>query len=257
MPLLEVSDLHIAYGALEVVKGVSFAVEPGEIVLVLGSNGAGKTTTMRSLAGLLAPARGRIAFAGVDTSRSPPHAIANLGLALVPEGRQLFPEHTVQENLELGAYRHLRRGRRTEFARSLEEVYELFPRMRERLGQPAGLLSGGEQQMVAISRALVSRPQMLLIDEPSLGLAPIPLRSIFDALLALKAGGLTVLIVEQMAWLGLEVCDRAYVLDNGTITLSGSAAEVAADPRVVEAYLGRPADRRRGAPSDAPKQFGY
>ena len=238
MPLLEVSDLHIAYGALEVVKGVSFAVEPGEIVLVLGSNGAGKTTTMRSLAGLLAPARGRIAFAGVDISRSPPHAIAALGLALVPEGRQLFPEHTVRENLELGAYRHLRHGRRAEFARSLEEVCKLFPRVGERLGQPAGLLSGGEQQMVAISRALVSRPQMLLIDEPSLGLAPIPLRSIFDALLALKARGLTVLIVEQMAWLGLEVCDRAYVLENGTIALSGSAAEVASDPRVVEAYLG-------------------
>src|SRR5262245_18804759 len=179
MPLLEVSDLHIAYGALEVVRGISFAVEPGEIVL--GSNGAGKTTTMRSLAGLLAPARGRIAFAGADTSGWPPHAIADLGLALVPEGRQLFPEHTVRENLELGAYRHLRRGRRAEFLESLEEVCELFPRVRERLGQSAGLLSGGEQQMVAIGRALMSRPRLLLLDEPSLGLAPIVLHSIFDA----------------------------------------------------------------------------
>jgi branched-chain amino acid transport system ATP-binding protein len=238
MPLLEVSDLHVAYGELEVVKGISFAVEPGEIVLMLGSNGAGKTTTMRCLAGLLRPAGGRIAFAGADTGRAPAHAIADLGLALVPEGRQLFPEHTVLENLELGAYRHLRRGARAEFAHSLDEVCELFPRVRERLGQPAGLLSGGEQQMVAIGRALVSRPRMLMVDEPSLGLAPIPLRAIFDALRALKARGLTVLIVEQMAWLGLDVCDRAYVLEHGRITLSGPAAEVAADPRVVEAYLG-------------------
>ncbi len=159
MPLLEVSDLHVAYGELEVVKGISFAVEPGEIVVMLGSNGAGKTTTLRSLAGLLSPTKGRIEFSGADTSRAPAHEIADLGLALVPEGRQLFPEHTVQENLELGAYRHLRRGRRAEFRNSLEEVFELFPRVRERLGQPAGLLSGGEQQMVAIGRALVSRPR--------------------------------------------------------------------------------------------------
>jgi branched-chain amino acid transport system ATP-binding protein len=248
MPLLEVSDLHIAYGELEVVKGISFAVEPAEIVVMLGSNGAGKTTTMRSLAGLLHPTRGRIEFSGADTSRSPAHAIADLGLALVPEGRQLFPEHTVAENLELGAYRHLRRGKRAEFLQSLEEVCELFPRVRERLGQPAGLLSGGEQQMVAISRALVSRPRMLLVDEPSLGLAPIPLRAIFDAFRALKARGLTVLIVEQMAWLGLEISDRAYVLENGTIALSGTSSEVASNPRVIEAYLGTTAaasgDRR-------------
>jgi branched-chain amino acid transport system ATP-binding protein len=238
MALLEVSDLRVAYGELEVVKGISFAVEPGEIVLMLGSNGAGKTTTMRSLAGLLRPSGGRVAFAGTDTSRAPAHAVADLGLALVPEGRQLFPEHTVLENLELGAYRHLRRGERAEFTRSLDEVCELFPRVRERLGQPAGLLSGGEQQMVAIGRALVSRPRMLLVDEPSLGLAPIPLRAIFDALRKLKARGLTVLIVEQMAWLGLDICDRAHVLEHGRITLSGPAAEIAADPRVVEAYLG-------------------
>jgi branched-chain amino acid transport system ATP-binding protein len=238
MSLLEVSELHVAYGELEVVKGISFAIEPGEIVVMLGSNGAGKTTTLRSLAGLLAPTKGRILLSGNDIGRRPPHEIADLGLALVPEGRQLFPEHTVQENLELGAYRHLRRGRHREFADSLGEVYELFPRVRERLGQPAGLLSGGEQQMVAIGRALVSRPRLLLIDEPSLGLAPIPLRSIFDALLKLKARGLTVLIVEQMAWLGLQICDRAYVLESGMIALSGTAAEVAANPRVIEAYLG-------------------
>jgi branched-chain amino acid transport system ATP-binding protein len=238
MPLLEVNDLHVTYGELEVVKGISFAIEPGEIVTVLGSNGAGKTTTLRSLAGLLGPSKGRIMFSGHDISRMPPHRIADRGLALVPEGRQLFPEHTVLENLELGAYRHLRRGRRGEFAASLEEVFELFPRVRERLAQPAGLLSGGEQQMVAIGRALVSRPRLLLLDEPSLGLAPILLRSIFDAFVKLKARGLTVLIVEQMAWLGLEVCDRAYVLENGMIALSGTSAEVASNPRVIEAYLG-------------------
>jgi branched-chain amino acid transport system ATP-binding protein len=238
MPLLEVNDLHVTYGELEVVKGISFAIEPGEIVTVLGSNGAGKTTTLRSLAGLLGLSKGRIMFSGHDISRMPPHRIADRGLALVPEGRQLFPEHTVLENLELGAYRHLRRGRRGEFAASLEEVFELFPRVRERLAQPAGLLSGGEQQMVAIGRALVSRPRLLLLDEPSLGLAPILLRSIFDAFVKLKARGLTVLIVEQMAWLGLEVCDRAYVLENGMIALSGTSAEVASNPRVIEAYLG-------------------
>jgi branched-chain amino acid transport system ATP-binding protein len=238
VPLLEVDDLHVAYGELEVVKGVSFAIEAGEIVTVLGSNGAGKTTTLRSLVGLLGPSKGRIAFCDRDITRTPPHAIADLGLALVPEGRQLFPEHTVRENLELGAYRHLRRGRRSEFEESLREVFELFPRVRERLDQMAGLLSGGEQQMVAIGRALVSRPRLLLLDEPSLGLAPILLRSIFDAFVKLKARGLTVLIVEQMAWLGLEICDRAYVLENGVIALSGTSAEVASNPRVIEAYLG-------------------
>ena len=219
-------------------RGISLAIEPGEIVTILGSNGAGKTTTLRSVAGLLRPAKGRIEFSGSSIAGLAPHAIADRGLALVPEGRQLFPEHTVRENLELGAYRHLRRGRQREFDQALDEVFELFPRVRERLDQPAGLLSGGEQQMVAISRALVSRPRLLLLDEPSLGLAPILLRSIFDAFVRLKARGLTILLVEQMAWLGLEICDRAYVLETGRVALSGSSREVAADPRVIEAYLG-------------------
>jgi branched-chain amino acid transport system ATP-binding protein len=238
MPLLEVQDLHVAYGELEVVRGISLAIEPGEIVTMLGSNGAGKTTTLRCLAGLLRPTEGRVAFSGRDIARVPPHCIADLGLALVPEGRQLFPEHTVRENLELGAYRHLRHGRRSEFKDSLDEVFELFPRVRERLDQPAGLLSGGEQQMVAIGRALVSRPRLLLLDEPSLGLAPIILRSIFDAFVKLKARGMTILLVEQMAWLGLEICDRAYVLETGAIVISGTARDVASNPRVIEAYLG-------------------
>ncbi len=238
MPLLEVEDLHVAYGELEVVRGLSFAIEPGEIITILGSNGAGKTTTLKCLAGLLPRARGRIEFSGSSIADMPAHEIADRGLALVPEGRQLFPEHTVRENLELGAYRYLRRGRRAEFSESLEEVCELFPRVRERLDQPAGLLSGGEQQMVAIGRALVSRPRLLLLDEPSLGLAPIVLRAIFDAFTKLKARGLTLLLVEQMAWLALETCDRGYVLETGAITLSGSARELKANARVIEAYLG-------------------
>jgi branched-chain amino acid transport system ATP-binding protein len=238
MPLLEVEDLHVAYGELEVVRGISFAIEPGEIITILGSNGAGKTTTLRCLAGLLPRTRGRIEFSGGSIADTPAHEIADRGLVLVPEGRQLFPEHTVRENLELGAYRYLRRGRRAEFSESLEEVCELFPRVRERLDQPAGLLSGGEQQMVAIGRALVSRPRLLLLDEPSLGLAPIVLQSIFDAFAKLKARGLTLLLVEQMAWLALETCDRAYVLETGTITLSGTARELKANARVIEAYLG-------------------
>jgi branched-chain amino acid transport system ATP-binding protein len=220
------------------VRGISFSVARGEIVTILGSNGAGKTTTLRSLAGLIHPSGGSVQFDGHDICNLPAHEIANLGLALVPEGRQLFPEHTVRENLELGAYRRLRDGRRQEFSESLAEIFELFPRVQERLEQPAGLLSGGEQQMVAIARALVSRPQLLLLDEPSLGLAPIVLRTIFDAFTQLKSRGLTILIVEQMAWLGLEICDRAHVLETGKIALSGTAGELSTNTRVMEAYLG-------------------
>jgi branched-chain amino acid transport system ATP-binding protein len=241
MPLLDVEGLHVAYDALEVVRGVSFTVERGEIVTILGSNGAGKTTVLSSVAGLIPPARGRILLDGTDIAGMPAHEIARRGLALVPEGRRLFPEHTVRENLELGAYLRLRQRKTDDFAQSLDEVVELFPRVGERLDQMAGLLSGGEQQMVAIARALVGRPQLLLLDEPSLGLAPIIVRSIFDAFKTLRQRGLTILIVEQMAWIGLEVCDRAHVLENGRIALSGTSKELAANPRVMEAYLGSPA----------------
>jgi branched-chain amino acid transport system ATP-binding protein len=239
MPLLSVEGLRVAYGALEVLKGVAFEVGEGEIVTMLGANGAGKTTTLRTLAGLLKPSGGKIRFAGAELGPLAPHEVAALGLALVPEGRQLFPEHTVEENLELGAYRRLRRGERDQFRIELDRVMELFPRLRERRGQAAGLLSGGEQQMVAIARALVGGPKLLILDEPSLGLSPIMVETIFGAFAQLKARGLTILLVEQMAWAGLQICDRAYVLEAGRITLSGPRDEIIANPRVVEAYLGK------------------
>jgi branched-chain amino acid transport system ATP-binding protein len=239
MSLLEIENIHVAYGSLEVVKGVSVHVDAGEIVTILGSNGAGKTTTLRTVAGLLRPTAGTIRFAGSPINSLAPFAIANLGLALVPEGRQLFPDHTVLENLELGAYRRLRRGDRREFEADLATVYALFPRIEERLGQQAGSLSGGEQQMVAIARALVSRPKVLLLDEPSLGLAPILVRTIFDAFVKLRELGITILLVEQMAWIGLEVCDRAYVLESGTVKLAGTRDQLTANPAIMDAYLGR------------------
>jgi branched-chain amino acid transport system ATP-binding protein len=241
MPLLDVEQLQVAYGPLNVLKGVSFDVAAGEIVTVLGSNGAGKTTTLRTVAGLIRPSGGRIRFADVEVAGLPAHEIAALGLALVPEGRQLFPEHTVLENLELGGYRLLRKGQRRQFEVDLDSVMELFPRLRERSKQAAGLLSGGEQQMVAIARALVGKPRLLILDEPSLGLSPIMVETIFAAFAKLKADGLTILLVEQMAWAGLKICDRAYVLEAGNISISGTRDEVMADPRVIEAYLGKSA----------------
>jgi branched-chain amino acid transport system ATP-binding protein len=239
MSLLSVEALRVAYGPVEVLKGISFEVGAGEIVTMLGSNGAGKTTTLRTIAGLMAPAGGTIRFEHSELSGRPAHEVAALGLALVPEGRQLFPEHTVEENLELGAYRRLWNGERARFDEELNEVMELFPRLRERRTQPAGLLSGGEQQMVAIARALVGRPKLLILDEPSLGLSPILVKTIFDAFAKLKARGLTILLVEQMAWAGLGICDRAYVLEAGRVALSGTREEVSANPRVIEAYLGK------------------
>ena len=236
--MLELADVHTYYGNIRALRGLSLSVRAGEIVTLIGANGAGKTTTLRTILGMVRPRRGTIVFDGHALHALTTDRIVRLGIGQSPEGRRIFPRMTVLENLELGAYRQLRRGKRDTFTRNLEEVCKLFPRVRERLGQPAGLLSGGEQQMVAIGRALVGGPRMLLVDEPSLGLAPIPLRSIFDAFRALKARGLTVLIVEQMAWLGLEICDRAYVIENGMIALSGTSAEVASNPRVIEAYLG-------------------
>lgn len=238
MPLLEVTDMHVAYGGLEVIHGISFSVDRGQVVSLLGSNGAGKTSTLHSITGLNPPSKGRITFDGSDIHSTPAHKISARGLALVPEGRELFPEHTVRENIELGAFHMLRNGKRKEYNESLNELFDLFPRVSERLEQPAGLLSGGEQQMVALTRALVSRPKFLLLDEPSLGLAPQIRRSIFDVFHKLKEQGLSILIVEQAAKLALEVCDYAYVLDKGQIILSGESQELDSNPRMMEAYLG-------------------
>jgi branched-chain amino acid transport system ATP-binding protein len=257
MPMLKIENLHAGYDEVRVVRGISFTVEPGEIVAMLGRNGAGKTTTLRCLAGLIHPTQGRVVFAGRDIDTMPAHEIANLGVALVPEGRGLFPKHTVRENLELGAYQHLRRGRNAEFRDSVDEIVHIFPQLGKLLDQPAGVLSGGEQQMVAISRALVSRPRLLMLDEPSLGLSPMLVRMIFEAFARLRSSGLTILIVEQMARSGLSISNRALVLESGKIVLSGNSGELVSDPRIVEAYLGTATDfsRRGDSPCSLPDQL--
>ncbi len=236
--MLKVTDLRVSYGPIAAVNGVTFNVGDGEVVTILGANGAGKTTILRAIAGLARGKSGSIVFDGTEIGTQSAHRVVAQGLCLVPEGRQLFPDHTVQENLELGAFRRLRTGKRSEVSADFEEVFALFPRIRDRRGQKAGLLSGGEQQMVAVARALLGRPRLLMLDEPSLGLAPGLARTIFESFFKLKQRGIALLIVEQMAWLGLGVCDRAYVLDSGRFTLEGPRDVVMRDPRVVEAYLG-------------------
>ena len=237
--MLKVEDLHVSYGLLEVVKGISFTVGDAEIVTILGSNGAGKTTTLRSLSGLPVQKRGRIEFDGAEIGGLSADQVMARGLCLVPEGRRLFPDHTVMENLELGAFRRRRPKERATLRKDYDEIFALFPQIKDRLLQNAGLLSGGEQQMVAIARALISRPRLLMLDEPSLGLAPILVRSIFKSFAALRERGITLLLVEQMAWLALEICDRAYVLEAGRFTIEGYRDEIMRNPRVVEAYLGK------------------
>jgi branched-chain amino acid transport system ATP-binding protein len=239
MSMLEVKDIQAGYGSLGVLRGIDLRVEEGEVVALLGTNGAGKTTLLRTIAGLHRPSSGQILYQGRPLQGMPAHLIQAAGLALVPEGRQLFTEHTVFENLELGAFVKLIAGGRKEFEDDLGRIYALFPRLKERERQRAGLLSGGEQQMVAIARALVSRPKLLLLDEPSLGLAPIIVASIFDIFRTLQNNGTTILLVEQMAHQALGLCDRAYVLSGGDIQIEGSRAEMLADERVIEAYLGR------------------
>jgi branched-chain amino acid transport system ATP-binding protein len=239
LPLLDVRNLRVGYGSLEAVKGISFHIAQNELVTILGTNGAGKTTTMRAITGLIRPSAGEIWFDGVNLGSVPPHSLPKLGIVLVPEGRQLFPEHSVRENLELGAYHRGGRRDRVRVEHDLQFIFELFPRVRERLAQPAGLLSGGEQQMVAIARALIARPRLLLMDEPSLGLAPKIVETIFEAFALFRQWGIAMLLVEQMALMSLKICDRAYVLEAGRIVLSGSREEIISNPRVAEAYLGR------------------
>ena len=235
MSSLEIQDLVVCYGRTDAVKGLSLAVSDGQVVTLIGANGAGKTTIMRAISGLVRARSGRVRFNGQEITSWPAHRIAAAGLLQVPEGRQCFAELTVSENLALGAYLV---PDRAEIARRQDAILARFPRLRERLGQFAGSLSGGEQQMLAIGRALMGGPRLLLLDEPSMGLAPLFVEEIFSIIASLREEGTTILLVEQNASAALDVADHAYVLETGRIVLSGPAARVAADPAVAAAYLG-------------------
>ena len=235
MALLEIENLSVNYGAIQAVRGVSLSVEEGEIVTLIGANGAGKTTTLRAVSRMLRAREGSIRFAGRDLGRMPPDEAVRLGIAQSPEGRQVLARQSVQDNLELGAYT---RKSALEIRADIEQQYERFPRLRERRNQPAGTLSGGEQQMLAIARALMSRPKLLLLDEPSLGLAPIIVLEIFSIIRELGAQGVTMLLVEQNAKLAMQNSSRTYVMEAGQVTFSGPSAQMVSDERVLHAYLG-------------------
>ncbi len=235
MSLLQVENLVARYGRITALNGISLRVEEGEIVTLIGANGAGKSTTLRAISGLVRPASGRVLFDGRDLSGVAPHAIVRLGIGQAPEGRRVFPRMTVRENLEIGAYT---RSSKREIAADLEGVLETFPRLRERLGQRAGTMSGGEQQMLAIGRALMGRPRLLLLDEPSLGLSPLFVQTIFGVIRAINARGTTILLVEQNATQALAIAGRGYVLEVGSVTHAADCAELSASPAVQAAYLG-------------------
>ena len=232
--MLKVDDLQVYYGSIHAVKGISFEVNEGEIVTLIGANGAGKSTTLNTVAGLLKPRAGSIEFEGESLVGVPAHKMVPKGIALCPEGRRVFTEMSVKENLEMGAFTR----NDAEAKESRKMVYDRFPRLRERKGQSAGTLSGGEQQMLAMGRALMSKPKLLRLDEPSLGLAPILVQEIFDIIRALHEQGTTILLVEQNAQMALSVADRAYVLETGRVSMSGNANELLHDKRVQQAYLG-------------------
>jgi branched-chain amino acid transport system ATP-binding protein len=234
MALLEVSDVRARYGAIEALKGVSVTVEPGEVVTLIGANGAGKSTTLRSIAGLTPASGGKITFEGEEITRVPAHDVVGRGIALAPEGRHCFARMTVRENLDLGAYH---RGRE-DVAEDLERVFTLFPRLKERERQHAGTMSGGEQQMLAIGRALMSRPRLLMLDEPSMGLAPNLVERIYETIQEINRSGMAILLVEQNANYALEVSSRGYVLETGRIVLANESARLRDDPEVQRAYLG-------------------
>ncbi|HEV2784304.1 MAG TPA: ABC transporter ATP-binding protein [Actinophytocola sp.] len=234
-PLLALDDLHVSYGNIAAVKGLTLRVMPGEIVTLIGSNGAGKSTTLRTISGLQRPRRGTITFQGKRIDGLPTHEIVRLGIAQAPEGRRIFPRMSVRENLELGAF--LRQDQ-DGLAADQDYVLTLFPRLNERLEQKAGTMSGGEQQMLAVARALMARPTLLLLDEPSMGLAPVLVELIFDTISRIREQGTTVLLVEQNALAALGVADRAYVLESGHLKLEGRAASLASDPEIAKAYLG-------------------
>lgn len=233
--MLRVEDINVYYGAIHAIKGISLNVPDGEIVALIGSNGAGKSTTLRTISGLMKPKTGRIIYEDRDISGMPAHKIVSLGLCQVPEGRHVFANMTAMENLELGAY--LRKDK-DGIAKDLEDVFQKFPRLLERKDQLSGTLSGGEQQMLAMGRALMSRPKLLLLDEPSMGLAPLLVKEIFNIIKEINASGTTVLLVEQNANMALSIADKAYVLETGRITLSGTAQELASSEAVRKAYLG-------------------
>ncbi len=231
--MLSVSDIHVYYGAIHAVKGVSFEVNDGEVVALIGANGAGKSTILKTVSGLMHPRSGSIHFMGQDISHASAYKLVQQGLAHVPEGRRIFLQMTVQENLEMGAYTQKELSRE-----DLDMVYQQFPRLKERRKQIAGTLSGGEQQMLAMGRALMSHPKLMMLDEPSMGLAPILVEQIFDIIKELHKAGTTILLVEQNASMALEVADRAYVLETGRIAMSGTGAELASSDDIKKAYLG-------------------
>ena len=233
--MLKVKNLKVHYGGIAAVKGVSFEVGQGEMVCLIGANGAGKTTTLKAIAGMIKPAGGSVHYAGTDITGAPSHSLVEHGLALVPEGRGVFARLTVEENLGMGAYT---RNKAREVKRDLEHAYVLFPRLKERRVQLAGTLSGGEQQMLAIGRALMSKPKLLVLDEPSMGLAPLMVQKIFETIRQVRDEGVTVLLVEQNAKLALEVCQRGYVMESGEVTLTGQAQALLDNPDVRKAYLG-------------------
>jgi branched-chain amino acid transport system ATP-binding protein len=233
--LLEVRDLQVAYGGIRAVKGINLHIAPGELVALIGSNGAGKTTTLKTMAGLLHPTTGLIQYDGKSLKNIAPHQRAEMGIALVPEGRGVFARMTVTENLLMGAYS---RSDKNEIAADLDRMYELFSRLAERKNQLAGTLSGGEQQLVAMARALMSRPRLLMLDEPSMGLAPLMVQKIFATIRDIAALGMSILLVEQNARLALQVAQRGYVMESGEITLSGAASELLGSKAVQRAYLG-------------------
>lgn len=235
MSLLSLSDVHISYGGIKAVKGISLSVETHELVCLIGANGAGKSTTLKAISGLLAPISGKIHYNDENISGHAAYQIAGKGLRLVPEGRGVFPILTIEENLQMGAYT---RNDKPGIADDIDRMFTLFPRLKERRSQTAGTLSGGEQQMLAIGRALMAQPKLLLLDEPSMGLAPIMVQKIFDVVREVSKTGVTILLIEQNARLALEISTRGYVMDGGFITLAGESKALLASPKVREAYLG-------------------
>ncbi|MFQ7309896.1 MAG: ABC transporter ATP-binding protein [Mediterraneibacter sp.] len=235
MAMLEVKDLEVYYGVIQAIKGVSFQVNQGEVIALIGANGAGKTTILHTITGLLAPKKGSVMFEGKEITKVPAHKIVSMGMAHVPEGRRVFAELSVYENLKMGAYT---RKDRAEIDESLQNVYKRFPRLEERKNQMAGTLSGGEQQMLAMGRALMSKPKIILMDEPSMGLSPILVNEIFDIIQAVSESGTTVLLVEQNAKKALSIADRAYVLETGNIVLEGKAKDLLENDSIKKAYLG-------------------